>query len=132
MTELRVLVCGGRTLGCVHRNPTAADLERAYAEQRMMDGTLIGAFNEGMRVLIHGDARGADRWCAVRGKDIGCSILAFPAAWDVHGRAAGAIRNARMLAEGKPDLVLAFPGGRGTADMVRRAERAGVPVRRIT
>jgi len=33
-----------------------------------------------------------------------------------------------MLAEGEPDAVLAFPGGRGTADMVRRAKRAGVPV----
>ena len=28
----------------------------------------------------------------------------------------------------KPDLVLAFPGGRGTADMVRRAKEAGIRV----
>jgi len=27
-----------------------------------------------------------------------------------------------------PDLVLAFPGGRGTADMVSRARKAGVRV----
>ena len=33
-----------------------------------------------------------------------------------------------MLDEGKPDLVVAFPGGRGTADMIRKAEGAGVPV----
>ena len=33
-----------------------------------------------------------------------------------------------MLDEGKPDLVIAFPGGRGTADMVRKANRAGVKV----
>jgi len=36
-----------------------------------------------------------------------------------------------MIDEGKPDLVLAFPGGRGTDDMVRRAEKAGIEVRRV-
>ena len=38
------------------------------------------------------------------------------------------LRNQRMLDEGKPDLVVAFPGGRDTADMVRRARSAGVEV----
>ncbi len=38
------------------------------------------------------------------------------------------IRNQQMLDEAKPDMVLAFPGGRGTDDMVSRAEKAGVPV----
>ena len=37
-----------------------------------------------------------------------------------------------MIDRGKPDLVIAFPGGRGTEDMVTRAERAGIPVRRVT
>jgi hypothetical protein len=36
-----------------------------------------------------------------------------------------------MLLEGKPDLVVAFPGGKGTADMVRRARKANVPVKEI-
>ncbi len=29
------------------------------------------------------------------------------------------------------DIVLAFPGGRGTSDTIRRAQTAGIPVRRI-
>jgi hypothetical protein len=33
-----------------------------------------------------------------------------------------------MLAEGKPEMVLAFPGGRGTANMVKQARSAGVSV----
>lgn len=41
--------------------------------------------------------------------------------------AAGPIRNQQMLDDGKPDLVVAFPGGKGTADMVRRARVAGIP-----
>jgi hypothetical protein len=43
---------------------------------------------------------------------------------------AGIRRNAKMLDE-KPDLVIAFAGGKGTADLVRRAEAARIPVRRI-
>ena len=41
-------------------------------------------------------------------------------------------RNARMLHEGRPERVIAFTddlaGSRGTADMVRRARSAGLPV----
>jgi hypothetical protein len=33
-----------------------------------------------------------------------------------------------MLEDFRPDLVVAFPGGRGTADMVRRADGAEVPI----
>ena len=36
--------------------------------------------------------------------------------------------NQQMLDIGKPDLVLAFPGGSGTADMVAKARAAGVGV----
>jgi Lhr-like helicase len=37
-----------------------------------------------------------------------------------------------MIDEGKPDLVIAFPGGRGTADMVGRARKAGIRVVEIS
>lgn len=50
--------------------------------------------------------------------------------WNQHGKAAGPIRNAKMVAWG-PDLVIAFPGGSGTADMVRQAEAAKIPVYRV-
>jgi len=33
-----------------------------------------------------------------------------------------------MLDEGKPDLVVAFDGGRGTANMVKQAKAAGIQV----
>jgi hypothetical protein len=58
----------------------------------------------------------------------GLSQERFPADWDTHGRAAGPIRNQRMLDVGKPDFVIAFPGGHGTANMVRKAKAAGVQV----
>jgi hypothetical protein len=54
--------------------------------------------------------------------------LAFPADWERHGRKAGPIRNRTMLAVGKPDLVVAFPGRRGTEHMVAIARNANVPI----
>jgi len=51
--------------------------------------------------------------------------------WDELGKKAGPLRNQRMLDEGKPDLVVAFPGGGGTKDMVRRAVKAGVAIHEV-
>jgi hypothetical protein len=81
-------------------------------------------------VLIHGDAVGADRlagrWGANRA---GVEVLVFPANWEQFGKAAGHLRNARMLREGLPDMVLPCPnGGPGTRNMVKQARLAGVPV----
>ena len=45
-----------------------------------------------------------------------------------HGKGAGPIRNQRMLDAGQPDLVVAFEGGRGTADMITRTKRAGIEI----
>lgn len=48
--------------------------------------------------------------------------------WEDLGRKAGPIRNQRMLDDGRPELVVAFPGGPGTAHMCRIAREAGVEV----
>lgn len=61
-----------------------------------------------------------------------CVFQEFPPDWDKYGNAAGPIRNQQMLDEGKPDLVVAFPGGRGTADMVNKARKAGIEVIEVT
>lgn len=82
--------------------------------------------------IIHGACRsGADLWADEWAVVNWTQIEEYPADWAKYGRAAGPIRNRRMISEGKPDLVLAFPGGRGTSDMVRRAELAGITVERV-
>lgn len=83
-------------------------------------------------VVIHGAARGVDTQAMIAAQTLpGVKHLPFAAEWHKHGRAAGPIRNRRMLDEGKPDLVVSFPGGRGTANMVTQAIDAGIPVARI-
>ena len=82
--------------------------------------------------VLHGDAPGVDaaaaRWCLDR--DVAATAMA--ARWDLHGRAAGPIRNGHLVALAvKLDAAVhAFPGGRGTADCVRRARAAGLSVTR--
>lgn len=81
-------------------------------------------------LLIHGAAQGADTLAAQVAEEMGIPIEAHPADWEKHGRAAGPIRNAEMVAR-KPDLLLAFPGGRGTAGHTRLAIAAGIPVKKV-
>lgn len=110
---LRVLVCGGRDFG----------------DGLMLDDALSRVrHHRGVSHLIHGGARGADALADVWARYHGVPRSVFFAQWHTHGKAAGPIRNQRMLDEGKLDLVVAFPGGRGTEDMVRRATEAGVRV----
>lgn len=109
---MKILVCGGRefkdrdfvfnTLGNVHATCPVT-------------------------CVVHGNAPGADsladEWATSEGIEVRC----YPAQWVLHGRRAGPIRNAKMLAE-EPDIgiVVAFPGGKGTADMVAKAKRKGI------
>jgi predicted Rossmann-fold nucleotide-binding protein len=110
---VRLLVCGGRD----------------YANASKVNTTLSSYTID---VLICGCARGADTLAynyAVRNRIL---LQLFPAKWDTYGKAAGFIRNQQMLDEGKPDLILAFPGGRGTADMCARGIAAKVEVIHVT
>lgn len=111
---LRVLVCGGRAYADPHR------LERVLDTLNETKGPF--------GLLIVGDATGADAFAKNWARQRHLQALSFKADWNKHGRAAGPIRNANMLTAGKPDLVVAFPGGPGTKDMVAQARRRGVTV----
>jgi ABC-type sugar transport system substrate-binding protein len=80
--------------------------------------------------LINGGCHGADQLARNWAKKFGVTQETYPADWS-KGRIAGPIRNQEMIDRGKPDLVIAFPGGKGTADMVRRAREAGIPVQEV-
>ena len=112
----RVLVCGGRN----------------YDDVRTFVSTLDSIHNDRkITQIIHGGARGADSLADTWGELTGVPVKCFPANWKSLGRVAGPIRNSLMLEEGKPDLVVAFPGGFGTANMVRQARKAGIHVIKV-
>jgi len=113
---MKVLVCGGRDYGNITRVTQELD---ALARTATL-------------TIIEGGATGADEIAREWSRRYGRGYLyTMRADWEGHGKAAGPIRNQKMLDVYKPDLVLAFPGGRGTADMVARAKAAGVPVKCI-
>ncbi len=114
---MRAIVCGGRDYRDAVRLNTVLD--------SMDDLTLV----------ISGCYKGADtlalRWAMSRQVE----FRGYPAKWGRPGtirRSAGPIRNQRMLDDGEPDLVIAFPGGTGTANMLRLARAAGVPTKEIS
>lgn len=108
---MRILVCGGRDF-----------TNQSIFNQAMED--LLGK----VTVIIHGAARGADTLADNWAKEHGLTVEAYPADWDKYGKRAGFIRNSQMLKEGKPDRVIAFPGGKGTEMMINLAHAAKVPV----
>jgi YspA, cpYpsA-related SLOG family len=118
---MRVLVCGGRN----------------YMDRDHIHNTLcyLNATRGQITCIIHGAATGADDeamiWAQMMASIQKVVHAPFVADWHVYGRSAGPRRNQRMIDEGKPDLVVAFPGGRGTADMVKRARMAGIEVMEI-
>lgn len=113
---MKILVCGGRDY---------SDFDRLEDELNLI------CLADGDFTIISGAARGADSLAIYYAKLYDVLLEVYPADWDKHGRAAGPIRNQQMLDEGKPDLVIAFPGGRGTQDMINRAEKAGIEVKQI-
>ena len=113
LNPIRVLVCGGR-----------------HFNDALTLGSWLGGIHkqQGISLLIEGGAPGADFMARKFAEWQGIPTKTFEADWDRHGRAAGPIRNKQMLDEGKPDLVVAFEGGKGTKDMVSQAVEAGVRV----
>lgn len=128
---MKVLVCGGRT----------------YEDERLLNHTLDTLHAVlGISVIIHGDAGkfydypdhiisdeagfwvGADKLAGQWARRNGVTERFYKPDWNKYGRKAGPMRNQLMLDESVPDLVLAFPGGRGTKDMVKRARAADYKV----
>jgi len=110
---MRVLVCGGR----------------GYEDWAAVE-VVLRIFDPRYTTLIHGACpTGADHIAESVAHALHWQrLIPYYADWDKYGRAAGPIRNKRMLVEGKPDVVIVFPGGNGTANMVSQAHKAGLHV----
>lgn len=81
--------------------------------------------------VLHGKAQGVDTAADFWAVHNFLPIKEYPANWDAHGKQAGPIRNKQMLDKENPDIIIAFPGGKGTENMVTQARKRGFTVRRI-
>lgn len=81
-----------------------------------------------LKLLVHGQAEGADSLAGAWAKRTGIDRVECPANWKGRGRSAGFDRNGFMLAFFPVTLVVAFPGGRGTANQVEQARGYFIPV----
>lgn len=108
----KVLVCGGRD----------------YQDRELMFSVLDG-WHARMHIslVIEGGQSGADRLAKEWAISRGVHHAGVTALWKTYGNSAGPIRNRVMLTLG-PHMVIAFPGGKGTADMVRAAKEAEIAV----
>lgn len=127
---ITVLVCGGRD----------------YSDQKRVDRVLDALLRSNLHMtIVHGacgwdsrspggvsDMKGADYCAHDWAHRNNCEVFAVPAAWSVFGPKAGPMRNASMLRGYKPNLVVAFAGGRGTLNMKHQANEAGVPVLEVS
>ncbi len=110
---LRVLVCG----------------DRDWSDYETIEKRLARFPKD--TVIIHGACRGADTLAGHAATKLGLKVEPYPADWTRYGYAAGPIRNAKMLEEGKPELGLAFHANlarsKGTKNMVGLLVKATVP-----
>jgi hypothetical protein len=109
----RVLVCGGRF----------------YADYGFVGKVLAQVHQAlGITLLIHGGASGVDSLADAWADAQGIPVQVFPVDWENGGLATVPARNALMLREGKPEHVVAFPGGPGTLDLLDQVRAAGLPI----
>lgn len=110
---MRLLIVGGRHLDDVTLIRRA--LDRVYA---------MGP----VTVVIHGGSGFLGITSEDWAREMRLHVVRYPANWREFGKRAEAIRNDFMLADSRPDMVLALPGGNDTRDLVARAFGARVPV----
>ncbi|NDB68395.1 MAG: DUF2493 domain-containing protein [Methylocystaceae bacterium] len=113
----RLLICGGRDFG--HTIEERADafffLDRLNARYKIS-------------VVIEGGAIGADAVGRSWAKERLIECISHFAAWDIYGHQVEPIHNQQLLDQTKPTLVVVFPGGSGTQDMLQRSAQAGLPI----
>lgn len=121
---MRIIVCGGRRFA----DPAYVwkTLDQISAERGGVRCVIDGASDD-----VTGPYVGADYWGHQWALARNIPYARCHAEWKALGRAAGPIRNRRMLDEQKPDLVVAFAGGNGTRNMCSLAEDAGIEVVRL-
>lgn len=131
----RILVCGGRDFN--NYSLVRDTLDNYCKDNGFIYGPDIIDYTDGTEPfehwipkchIIQGGARGADSLAGKWAVENHQEMTMYFADWEQYGKSAGYVRNRQMLVEGNPDVVIAFPGGKGTKNMIDIARKAGVKV----
>lgn len=116
---MRILICGDRRW------------QNFESIERVIHHLLLRYGREGLEIVEGGGGK-TDLTAASICRMEQVAFHEYPAFWKLYGRAAGPIRNTRMLEAMKPDCVYAFHANlkksKGTKDMVNQARKKGIPV----
>jgi hypothetical protein len=116
--HFKILVCGGRNYTDQDKVNAALDFYKCYYGRNI--------------TIIQGGCSGADwltkRWAIQNG----ITNKEYVADWKTNGNRAGPIRNQQMLDIEQPDLIIAFPGGKGTQNMITLAKDRNFKVQIMT
>jgi SLOG family YspA-like protein len=110
---MRLLVCGGRHF---------EDAETVHRELTRLH------WQKPISVLIHGSVTGVGIAAEAWARRYGIAVVRYPPNWELYGKKAEGLRSDFMLGDSRPALVVAFPGGRHTADLVQRSINARIAV----
>jgi hypothetical protein len=133
---MRVLICGGRAYGATPiQTPRGGETEaivRATAERERLS-EILNEFHakEHFSAIICGNEGSAERLATQWANRNHIEIVVIHAGRQRKGLDAIPQRNERLLREGKPDMIVAFPGGEMTRHMIDLAKSANIPVRLI-
>lgn len=93
----------------------------------LLEEVLAEAFNYPSKIeVVCGGAKGPDKMGERWAKENGHSVKHFLPDWSKHGKGAGMVRNGDMAKYA--DALIAFWDGRsrGTKDMIKKADQAGL------
>ena len=135
-------MCGGRKFGHYSHTMTDEEKHKAKLQRYFISGSIDQyCYDNALMTeqdsygnwlpaihIISGGAPGVDTVAIDYAVVNWLTFTEIKADWKKDGKGAGPKRNLRMIVEGKPDVVLAFPGGPGTANMVKQAKEYNIPV----
>lgn len=122
---MNLLVCGGRDFAMVKQK------DHWVYDKELFNFGLSCVETLQPTKIVTGGASGADDIGRTYALKNNVDYEEYLPDWDRFGRSAGPIRNSEMLRKEDIDLVLAFPGGRGTTDMINKALKQGIRVYEI-
>jgi hypothetical protein len=116
-----IIVCGGRNYQNRENVFTYLDELHAFRQISMV---IHGACMQKGSIELCGADRWAEEWACYRE----VAYMGIPAKWSTQGNSAGPIRNRTMRLWPDVELVVAFPGGVGTQNMIDLAHKGGIKV----